>query len=445
MGVAIVVCFSDGDKYQVITLPYSAKCIPDLMDPQAQTAMMQALESLYKSDNLNVAWPAVFDIENNTGNAIPLEAVDIVVLPLDRVGAPPGASGASVFIAYFSYRNGGPLDPAPLVSPPLVVKIGDKSKLKSEYDFQHNWPTLSDEVRVRFAMPIFLYNSHPQAVLIAPFRSQFSIAKDGKTLGVRLKDLWGLLHEPEELLGRAFPHWASIESCVGSALAAVANVHRANKAQYARSKSSYRKAYDWYLRDTFGDSGTGKRAHIPKLLFGDKAKVTAFGQSWPNPSLIVKRLVENDEKFSGVFGPVHGDLHPKNIVIGHGDTVQIIDFGWATSNAHVVVDYLLLDINLRGTTLPSQIGEADVVKIAEFLDPTQSIADLHPLLQPRAKAIKEQIWNRTTDVVSDWNAEYLIPFFLVAYGLLVYLDAARNQPALIASVLAAGRRIESCP
>ena len=94
---------------------------------------------------------------------------------------------------------------------------------------------------------------------------------------------------------------------------------------------------------------------------------------------------------------------------------------------------------------PSQIGEADVVKIAEFLDPTQSIADLHPLLQPLAKAIKAQIWNRTTDVVSAWTAEYLIPFFLVAYGLLVYLDAARNQPALIASVLAAGRRIESCP
>jgi hypothetical protein len=41
-----------------------------------------------------------------------------------------------------------------------------------------------------------------------------------------------------------------------------------------------------------------------------------------------------------------------------------------------------------------------------------------------------------------WYEEYLVPFFLVAYGLLVHLESARNQRALLATVLASAQRIQ---
>ena len=71
-------------------------------------------------------------------------------------------------------------------------------------------------------------------------------------------------------------------------------------------------------------------------------------------------------RFTGILGAVHGDLHPKNIVLGNYGNVQIIDFGWAGVDPHVVVDYALLDINIRGTTLPSQISEHSILDLGGF-------------------------------------------------------------------------------
>ena len=69
---------------------------------------------------------------------------------------------------------------------------------------------------------------------------------------------------------------------------------------------------------------------------------------------------------------------------------------------------------------------------------------MQPLLQRRVDLIQEAIWDRVEEraVVRDWLAEYVIPFFIVAYGLLVHLDRARNQMALVATVLAAAEYID---
>lgn len=430
------------------TPPPGARYVPDLMDDDSQAAIMRAMESLYASDNLKDAWPAAYDFKKNNGCLIPTNNIDVVVLPLDRIGAPAGASGASVFVGYFSDRDNTTPHQL-LVSPPLILKIGRLDKLKNEINFTTDWPTLSGDVSSHFAIPLRLDEVHPdKAVLIAPFRSQFKPDDDGIRIGIKLNDLWSLLHNPEELRPDprvSPPNWEAIKRYVGHTLDTVAYIHRNNKARYNRTTSSYENAYGRYLRKTseltkVNDAVNG---YIPRHLFGNDSTVKAFGQQWPNPSHIVKKLIESEDSFEGVFGPVHGDLHPKNIVIGHGDTVQLIDFGWARNNMHVVVDYLLLDINIRGTTLPSQIAGGDIIAMAKFLDFEQDPSKLPDLLQPRATLIKEAIWSRSREVIQDWHKEYLIPFFLVAYGLLVYLDAARNQIALVASVLAAADLINS--
>jgi serine/threonine protein kinase len=165
---------------------------------------------------------------------------------------------------------------------------------------------------------------------------------------------------------------------------------------------------------------------------------------------LVEQIVANHDEFVGAYGPVHGDLHPKNIVFDDADKANIIDFGWATNGRHVVVDYLLLDINLRAMTMASQIPENQLLGAAKCLAlDDQPEADADERLQWRLQAVRDVIWKIAQDrkAVSsatgkEWLQEYLIPYFLVAYGLLVYLDNAQNQRALLACVLAAAERIQ---
>jgi len=410
------------------------------MDERSQVALMGALERLYDSALVQTAWPAAFDAKKS-GRTIPNEEIEVVVLPLARLGAPTGDSDVRVFIAYYSHPRSA-TGPCLLASPPLVVKIGQHDKLKHELDVVRTWPTLASSISSHLALPLHLDGHDPAAaVLIAPFQSQYTPTNDGRRHGVILKDLWKLLHDPEELLMNS--SWSTVARHVAHALETMNHVHRNNLAEYTRQTATYRTAYDWYLRDTHVAGGKpGFRQHIPRMTFGDDDEVVAFGKTWRNPCRVISDLI-NDVSFEGVFGPVHGDLHPKNIVLGYGNVAHIIDFGWARTNQHVIVDYALLDVNMRGITLPSQMSEAHALMMGQFIDPRQDPLDLPPVLRERAKLIKEQIWQRLDEkaLVENWRSEYLIPFFILAYGLLVYLDSARNQPALIASILAAGHRI----
>jgi serine/threonine protein kinase len=420
---------------------FSAGYRPDMMEDSHRDAIMSALERLYLSDDLEEIWPGVFDLKRNNIEIPKVEDLDIIVMPLERIGAPSGASGAKVFIAYYSIRS---LDErnALLPSPPLVVKVGEHSKLISENEVIEHWPTLSLDVRARFALPIKLDLDNPNfGVLIAPFRSNFQPDSTGLRHGVGLSDLWGLLHQPEELSKTKDPDWKKASLCIQHALESIDHVHRNNKVNYNRNyESTYKAAYEWYLRGTLEDT---EKCNILDRLFGSEPTVNMFCRSSANPNLIVKEIFNSDQKFSSTFGPIHGDLHPKNIVVGANDAVRIIDFGWVHKNGHILIDYILLDINLRCTTLPSQTSQAEILNFSEFLDPNASIDKLSTVLHDRARLIKDVIWHRVLEkkLVDDWHSEYLIPFFLVSYGLLLYLDSARNQPAFVATVLAAARLI----
>lgn len=166
---------------------------------------------------------------------------------------------------------------------------------------------------------------------------------------------------------------------------------------------------------------------------------------WPNPSTIIRRIIEQSLLCTGYLGAVHGDLHPKNIVLDSFDSAQIIDFGWADVDCHIVLDYVLLDLNLRGVTLPSQVSEQGILQLAGFLDECADVTGFPAAARERARIIRDVIWKkaRAYAIVADWGREYLIPLFLVGYGLLVHLDSARNQPALVATVLQLAKRLDT--
>jgi hypothetical protein len=410
--------------------------VPEMIEATKQRALTGALERLLDRDAVETVWPAAFAAKQS-GVGIPLDEVEIIVLPLDRIGAPPGASGSNVYISYYAHAPKTGLKRA--VSPPLVVKIGKVAKLLEEQKGASGWPPLAPKEAGQFARPIHLDQEDAEwGVLLSPFHSEFNVSESGNRNHVKVRDLWQLLDRQNELRGHEDDHWEKVRRCVAQALDAVHKPHCATFAKPVRKKLTYGGAYKWYLRGTTDLKG---RCYIPNSIFGSEPTVQAFGQTWCNPAELVEELTSSAE-FIGHVGAVHGDLHPKNIVLDHEDVAQIIDFGWASGEAHIVQDYLLLDLNLRGTTLPSQIAETDVLALASFLSPAQDIDQLPEAVQKRAAIIKDVIWKRAQDrAVEDWEKEYLIPLLLVGYGLLVFLDSARNQPALVATVLAATREI----
>lgn len=411
---------------------------PELMDDAREAALRGALERLYESDDLAVVWPAAHDAKLK-GDSISLDDVKIVVLPLDRIGAPAGASGSNVYVAYYSHAVDIARRRRP--SAPVVVKIGTAEKLREEMDGALTWPGLAPMERSKFAFPIKLDDADPErTVLIAPFQSTVRAEQDGSRNAVEVRDLWRLLDDKEELTPAGGTDWAKVERLVGEALDAVQPPHAFGMARMPRVSIRYAEDYERYLRKT---QPSGRARHVPEGLFGLGTEVEAFGRTWPNPVRIVDSIVGNGLTFEGVRGAVHGDLHPKNIVLSSLGNVQIIDFGWAWHPRHVLVDYLMLDLNLRGTTLPSQIDEASLLSLAGFLDPADQPGTLHASVRNRARIIKDVIWAKAADsVVKDWDREYLTPLLLVGYGLLVHLDTARNQVALTATVLQLGKRLE---
>ena len=415
--------------------------VPDIMNEAAERALSDALNSLLSSEEfLHKVWPAAYDkfVRNQDEHNLEVDSVEIVVLPLDRIGAPAGASGASVFVTYFCMREDSP-DATILPSPPLVIKLGSHSKLKDEIDFLEDWPSLEESVRSQFAMPLELYKYNKRlSVLVAPFRSNYAPSRDGLRNGVELIDLWGLLHYKFELKSGWEDTYRTIDKVLRSALSAVDTVHRNNRSKYRRERVRITSSLDWYLRNT-----QDKRSHVPESLFGDREGIEMFGRSWPNPSRVFEQIETRSTEITATVGPVHGDLHPKNIVLTTNENVNIIDFGWARGNIPVVVDYLLLDINLRSTTLPSQHSNEAIMSLASYMNPSQDVSSVDSALRQRAELIRDALWTpiKSNEIIRDWHREYILPMFLLAYGLLVHLDSTRNQAALVATVLQSSKLV----
>jgi len=420
-----------------------AKFVPELMDEVMEKAIMKGLIGLVDtdmagvSDNLHLYWTAASTAYED-GQPIAPNEIEVVVVPLDRIGAPLGASGASVFVAYFAHDAS---ENARAPSAPLVVKVGNPKGLHEEYNAWKSWPRMGDRNSECFAFPICILDiSDEHSLLVASFKSEFEMERNGRRNKVLLRDLWKVLNEKRELDDSEDDQHSNIEKIVEGALSALNEAHLNSFVKFQEDDLNYVESYKWYLR---GTTEKGHRAHIPRLLFGSAVTVSAFGKQWPNPIHTIEKILKLPVT-KGAFGAVHGDLHPKNIVLSANGRVRIIDFGWARSRQHIIVDHLLLDINLRATTLPSQLSIEDVLALSNFLDPNDNAGDLPKSVQARAGIIQRQIWATAEEkIITDWTMEYLIPLLLVAYGLIVYLDDARNQPAFIATVLALALKVET--
>jgi hypothetical protein len=196
--------------------------------------------------------------------------------------------------------------------------------------------------------------------------------------------------------------------------------------QYSRSFTEEYAKYLRHFQSEWGDEWISQ--------WGQSETTQEAGESSTNPIWVLQQL-RHAAKIPLVCGAVHGDLHPGNILFSDSKTPSIIDFGWADSDAHLAKDYVLLECNLRFTHLPGNTPISEVVKFTSWVGMEERVPELtHPWCIDAARAIavlranfKRRIEPRNFEI--NWDLEYVIPLFLVSFGLLRFIDDYRNQIA----------------
>jgi serine/threonine protein kinase len=293
--------------------------------------------------------------------------------------------------------------------------------------------------RARFAIPFGLYppdqeNSGILSVLAAYFLSEECYSLSGEPEHRQL-DLWQLLHDNNEFDENQNELFIrEIQRHISRTISLVKKVHLGGDITYQNKRTPdklYSEAYKWYLFLEDDSIHTTLLGHLTEPT------IKMFGEQWPNPVFYIGKILP--KRHNPAIGIVHGDLHPKNITISNNE-VNIIDFGWFNKAAPVVLDYVLLDINIRAMTLPSRFSYEEIKKTASYLHPDSIMEEaVSPLISKRMNIIKNCLWtplleNRAFNK-KEWDAEYLVPYFIVAYRLLSFHRSARNQTALLLTVL----------
>lgn len=415
------------------TLASSVDIYVDILTASKLRLIHTALNTALTARRAEI-WPstAAGDLEDpNAFQVVPGLQPRLVLVPLERLGAVQGASGASVLIGYFMDDS-----KTYLPSKPLVIKLGRRNKLENELANSRSWPRHPFENNSRFAHPFWLetvrQNTDSTAVLVAPFASEGALSMQQAGWHLRLNDLWQLLTANTE------PRAAKVNRHLGDLYDLMYQVHRDGHLRCSTQLVTYRQEYRKYLRGLEDPA-----AAIPGALFGHESVTRLFGEEWPNPGVVIRKILDLPE-FSACCGPVHGDLHPKNVVIDRNLRVNVIDYGWASRSGHIIKDYVLMEANLRAITLSSHADFGLVRALADSLTPSIPEVLATGPIGVREAIIRSVLWKQILQhrLVIDWDREYLIPLLLVTYGLLKHMDDARNQISLLLTVLSLARHVD---
>ena len=167
---------------------------------------------------------------------------------------------------------------------------------------------------------------------------------------------------------------------------------------------------------------------IKLFLRGDynEKLISLCGHSIINPLFFLDKHEGFKQKICFIEKHLHGDLHPRNVIIDTYYRPHLIDFEWAHVG-HALKDYVLLEASIKFFYMPKTLNsilefERKLINFQKYKD-IQLIPDLEGdiifreaycfIEEIRKKARKFCLWD-------DWQKEYLSSLFLVTYGLLKY-------------------------
>lgn len=188
------------------------------------------------------------------------------------------------------------------------------------------------------------------------------------------------------------------------------------------------KHYGWYLRDRAAEERI-------QFILGSDAKKRQFRfleTTIYNPLVALERL---QGRITCNVGPVHGDLHPKNVILDASKQPHLIDFAWSRYQRHVLVDFVLLENSLRFVSFPKDINPREQLQIDKWLLREEGYSKIsncsfstgkkkgdYLRLAYMTQKIRESA-RRVAGKDYDFS-EYLLSQFVVLYGLLKHDEYA---------------------
>lgn len=214
----------------------------------------------------------------------------------------------------------------------------------------------------------------------------------------------------------------SLICCLNKVYSKMETAHRAAKPEEIDLLEKD-KGYEWYLRNN--------RPSRIEAILGELRKVHGtfefLGAQIYNPLYAIREV---HKKHTCKVGPVHGDLHPKNIILdGNYRKAGLIDFAWSAYPRHTLVDYTLLENSLRFMLFPgfcslpeqlevdklllSETGYSDAAELTFSTDESKQyflrLTSMLRIIRQRARSILDKHYDFTN---------YLLSQFIVLYGLL---------------------------
>ena len=152
----------------------------------------------------------------------------------------------------------------------------------------------------------------------------------------------------------------SLICCLNEVYSKMETAHRAAKPEEIDLLEED-KGYEWYLRNN--------RPSRIEAILGELRKVhdtfEFLGAQIYNPLYAIREV---HKKRTCKVGPVHGDLHPKNIILdGNYQKVGLIDFAWSAYPRHTLVDYTLLENSLRFMLFPGFCSLPEQLEVDKLL------------------------------------------------------------------------------
>jgi hypothetical protein len=362
------------------------------------------------------------------------DKIGLKLVPLDRIGGAQGFSGSKVMVSYFfDGAKDRPLFP----SRPMIVKIsatakGDLDKLRDEKSRAEKVSAFVGYHPDSFAVPLHIDDASTNdsiSVLWSPFAAPWKISHPSRILFDAQREFLHLLRgEP-------------VPSSEGNVHGVMNNVYELLKPLHKKGGMattdlrSYNKEYESYLRGIAKEGGWGRR-WSREWGEGTSPRVNTFNREWANPLWVLHQI--KDKTLQMYCGAIHGDLHPRNIIMGAFGSPRVIDFGWTDESGHIAKDFVLLEANLRFMLLPPEISPEGLDQMSKLVAFREEMPVLeHQACNERIEAIwaLRNIASQHFPERTDWLLEYVVPLFLTSLGLLKHIRAADNTTAAQLTVL----------